>query len=67
MANANGKFKCPVADCENESRDKTTLLRHYSFAHKKVFELCDKSDFEPRPKDHPIKSVPRGNKFKTGK
>jgi len=58
------QYECP--ECKAPSRDKTTLLRHYSFGHKKVFEFCDESDFKPRPKDHPIKSVPKGNKFKTG-
>ena len=62
--NQDGKFDCPI--CKAPSRDKITAMRHYGFAHRKVFELCDESDFKPRPKDHPIKSVPKGHKFKTG-
>ena len=40
-------FLCPI--CQNPSRDKITLLRHYAFGHKKVFEICNEGDFEPRP------------------
>lgn len=31
-------FKCP--ECQNVSRDKITLLRHYAYAHKKIEEHC---------------------------
>ena len=57
-------FLCP--ECKNPNRDKITILRHYAFGHKKVFDLVDQEDFKPRPKDHPIKSVPTGGKIKTG-
>ena len=32
-------FTCPECDC-NPVRDKTTLLRHYAFTHKKIFDFC---------------------------
>merc|ERR1712037_688023 len=57
-------FLCP--ECKNPNRDKITILRHYAFGHKKVFDLVDQEDFKPREKDHPIKNVPTGGKIKTG-
>ena len=57
-------FLCP--ECKNPNRDKITILRHYAFGHKKVFDLVDQEDFKPRQKDHPIKNVPTGGKIKTG-
>ena len=37
-------FPCPV--CGHESRDKVTMLRHYAFAEKKIFEFdfCTEED-----------------------
>jgi len=32
-------FPCPI--CNNTSRDKITMVRHYAFTHKKLFELTD--------------------------
>ena len=39
-------FKCPI--CENSSRDLTTLLRHYGFSHKMVFEYAKEDDFKAK-------------------
>ena len=32
-------FPCP--ECESTSRDRITLVRHYAFTHKKLFEMTD--------------------------
>merc|ERR1712062_263495 len=32
-------FPCP--DCDSTSRDRITLVRHYAFTHKKLFEMTD--------------------------
>ena len=42
-------FLCP--ECKNPNRDKITILRHYAFGHKKVFDLVDQEDFKPREKE----------------
>ena len=41
-------FQCPIAHCSRKSRDKISMLRHYAFGHRKVFEICNKDDFQPR-------------------
>ena len=32
-------YPCP--DCDSKSRDRITLVRHYAFTHKKLFEMTD--------------------------
>ena len=34
-------YDCPEAECKNSSRDKISLMRHYAFAHKKMFTMTD--------------------------
>ena len=41
-------FTCP--ECKNIYRDKITLLRHYAFGHRKVFDFATEEDFKARPK-----------------
>ena len=35
-------FPCPV--CKHEWRDIITMLRHYAFAEKKIFDFCSEED-----------------------
>lgn len=42
-----GVLVCPL--CQAPSRDKITLLRHYAFGHKKVFDLCAPEDLMGKP------------------
>ena len=38
-------FPCPEPECEGkEHRDKITFLRHYAFAHRKIFDICNEED-----------------------
>ena len=39
-------FKCP--ECTYVSKEKTTLLRHYAFGHRKVFDFATEEDFKAR-------------------
>ena len=39
-------FKCPI--CNNPNRDQTTLLRHFAFSHKMVFEYATEDDFKAK-------------------
>ena len=49
-------FICP--ECKAVSRDKVTLLRHYAWSHRKVYEMAAEEDFKTREKDDPIREVP---------
>ena len=53
-------FLCP--ECTKPSRDKITLLRHYSFGHSKVFEIAAEEDFKARPPGHPIRQAPTASR-----
>ena len=49
-------FICP--ECTAVSRDKVTLLRHYAWSHRKVYEMAAEEDFKTRAKGDPIREVP---------
>ena len=43
-------FTCP--ECKYVPREKITLLRHYAFSHRKVFDFASEEDFKARPDEN---------------
>ena len=40
-------FECP--DCEKPNRDKVTLVRHYAFTHKHIYEFSNEEEIAGKP------------------
>ena len=48
-------FHCP--DCNQVSRDRTSLLRHYAFTHKAFLKIATEDDFKARTPNSKAKAV----------
>ena len=58
-------FICPT--CQAPSRDKITLLRHYAFSHRIIYDHCSEADLQGRPSDEGPKTKPSALTPKTPK
>ena len=56
----NGKpFACP--DCGSYNRDKITLLRHYAFTHKHIYDVSNESELTGKPTEASANSTINGS------
>ena len=49
-------FNCP--ECNQISRDRITLLRHFSFTHNNVFKFATEDDFKARIPNSNVEALP---------
>ena len=49
-------FNCP--ECNQISRDRITLLRHFSFTHNNVFKFATEDDFKARIPNSNVAALP---------